>query len=91
MKPEQRAILEFISLADGEGSVLAHDIAAELGLSPRGMGGRLMYLEQCGLIRRVVVKERASFRSDALHGWVLTNLGRDEVYSQFDGGDRSVG
>lgn len=72
-------ILEFLSLADGEGCTLSHDIACELGYAPRSMGGRMMALEQACLVQRVEVKPRASFRSDALYGWVLTDAGRDEV------------
>jgi hypothetical protein len=74
--PIQRAILEFLSLADGEGAVLAYDIAGGLGLSPRGMGGRMGGLWQRGLVERVVVRPAPSPRSDALIGWQLTSLGR---------------
>jgi Mn-dependent DtxR family transcriptional regulator len=79
LSDSQRRILEFIALADGEGCVLAHDIAAELDVSPRSMGGRLMALEQRDLVRRIVVKKRASFRSDQLHGWQLTRWGLEAI------------
>ena len=82
LRPEQKAILDFIALADGEGSTLAHDIAMEIDVPPRSMGFRLRRLEELGLVQRVVVRERPSWRSDQLHGWVLTDAGRDVVYDR---------
>lgn len=79
LSDNQRAILEFIALADGEGSTLAHDIAVEIGVPPRSMGFRLRRLEQMRLIDRIVYRKRASRRSDRLHGWVLTDRGREAI------------
>jgi DNA-binding IscR family transcriptional regulator len=65
----QRRILYFLAPAEGEGLVLAHDIAVELGVSPRGMGQRLEGLRRRGYLRRHLVKEAR------LHGWEITDLG----------------
>jgi hypothetical protein len=73
----ERAILEFLSLSDGEGCTLAHDIAVEVGVKPRSMGGRLRELERCAFIKRVLVRRARSAWSDKLYGWVITDAGRE--------------
>jgi hypothetical protein len=74
---DQRKILECIELADGEGCVLAADIAGVTGLSKRGMGGRMAALVMHGFVKPIVVKPRASYRSDTTYGYVLTETGRE--------------
>lgn len=73
---DQKRVLWFMQLADGEGCVLAYDIAIKCRLTPRGMGQRMRGLEGKGLVKRVVVKKSPSSFSDNLYGWVLTDNGR---------------
>lgn len=69
---EQRAILEFLAPAHGEGLTLAHDIAGDIGCSPRGIGSRLRALENRGL-----VESRTAV--DNLCGWEITVEGWDAI------------
>lgn len=80
MPEMERRIIDFIALADGEGLTLAHDIAAELDLAPRGMGFRLRALERKGLIERKIARRRPSLNSDHLYGWRLTPKGREVAW-----------
>lgn len=73
----ERAILEFMALSAGEGCTLAHDIAMEVGVKPRSMGGRLRELERRRLVKRELVRPARSQWSDKLYGWVITDAGLD--------------
>lgn len=62
------ATLEFLALAD-DGTVLAHDIAVEVGVAPRSMGARMKSLAARGLVAGHYQPELR------LNGWALTELG----------------
>lgn len=72
----ERAILEFLALADGEGLTLAHDIASEVGVTPRSMGARLYALETCGFVKRGLVRKPGRY-GRRFHGWVITEAGSE--------------
>lgn len=69
----ERSILEFLNLTDDDEScTLAHDIASEVGVAPRSMGGRLRGLERRWLVKRVRVRGVRG----RLYGWNITDVGR---------------
>lgn len=69
-----RAILR--ALEHGEGSMLSADLAAEVGVSPQGMGSRLRSLEKRNLIEQHVVLGYLD-RPTTYRSWSITQNGID--------------
>jgi len=70
LRRDEIEALDFIALADGEGLVLAYDVAQQVGWEPRSAGAKLRSLYLRGYLRYWAVPNAR------LNGWELTDTGR---------------